>query len=123
MTFRPAFFACVALLVLLSWLPGDEMVRTGASGRLEHVVAYFGTAIVMALAYRERPRLLVQTLLLIALAGILESGQLYMPGRTAALFEFASSSAGAGLGGLLMRALRPRLLGFAGLDRLTVGRG
>ncbi|WP_428674659.1 hypothetical protein [Reyranella sp.] len=123
MTFRPAFFACVAALVLLSWLPGDEMVRTGANGRAEHAVAYFGTVVMMALAYRERPRLLVQTILLVALAGILEAGQLYAPGRTAALFDFASSSAGAGLGGLLMWALRPRLLNFAGLDRLTVGRG
>jgi len=40
MAFRPAFVA----LVLLSWLPGDEMVRTGANGRAEHAVAYFGTA-------------------------------------------------------------------------------
>jgi len=77
----------------------------------------------MALAYRERPRLLVQTLLLVTLAGLLEAGQLYAAGRTAALFDFASSSVGAGLGGIIMWALRPRLLGYAGLDRLTVGQG
>jgi len=122
LAFRSTFFACILALVLLSWLPGDEMVRTGANGRAEHAIAYFGTAVMMALAYRERPRLLVQTLLLVALAGILEAGQLYAPGRTAALFDFASSGAGAALGGLLMWALRPRLLGYAGLDRLTAER-
>jgi len=76
----------------------------------------------MALAYREKPRLHVQTLLLVALAGILEAVQLYAPGRTAALFDFASSGADAALWGLVMWALRDRLLGYAGLGRLTVGR-
>lgn len=106
---RLAFFACIGLLVLLSWLPGDAMVRTGVGGRIEHAVAYCGTAIVMALAYRERPRLAVQTLLLVILAAILEIGQLYVPGRSPAFLDFAASSTGAGLGGLLMAAVRPRL--------------
>jgi hypothetical protein len=122
MTFRPAFIACVVALVLLSWLPGDEVVRTGANGRLEHAVAYFGAAVIMALAYREKLRPLVQVLLLIVLAGILEAGQLYAPGRTAAFLDCASSGAGAAFGGLLMWALRDRLLGYAGLDRLMVER-
>lgn len=113
----PAFFACIVALVLLSWLPGDEMVRTGANGRAEHAIAYFGTAVTMALAYRERPRLLVQFFLLVVLAGILEAGQLYAPGRTAALLDFASSSAGAAVGGLLMWAGRPRILSCLGLVR------
>ena len=123
MAFRPAFFACIVLLALLSWLPGDEMVRTGVNGRVEHVMAYFGTAILMALAYRERPRLLVQFFLIGVLAGIFEVGQLYVPGRTAAFLDFAAGSAGAALGCLSMWVLRPRLLGYAGLDRLTVDRG
>jgi len=118
MALRLGFFACIVLLVALSWLPGNEMVRTGVGGRIEHVVAYFGTAIIMALAYRERPRLLIQTLLLAALAGILEVGQLYVPGRTSAFLDVTASSTGAVLGGLSMWALRPRLLGYTGLVRL-----
>lgn len=119
---RIAFFACLALLVILSWLPASEMVRTGISGRIEHGVAYFGTAAVMALAYRETPRLLVQVALLVALAAVLEVGQLYVPGRNSAFLDFASSSTGAALAGLLMAAARPRLLRVLGPDRTTLGR-
>jgi VanZ family protein len=98
------------------------MVRTGVGGRTEHAIAYFGTAIIMALAYRERPRLLVQFLLLVVLAGILEVGQLYVPGRTAAFLDFAASSTGAALGALLMWVVRPSLLSFTALDRPTTER-
>lgn len=114
---RLAFFTCVGLLVVLSWLPGDAMVRTGVGGRVEHAVAYLGTAVVMGVAYRERPRLPVQSLLLVALAGILEVGQLHVPGRTVAFLDFAASSIGAVLGGLLMRGIRPSLVSWLGLDR------
>lgn len=115
---RPAFFACITMLVALSWLPGDEVVRTGVSGRGEHVIAYFGTAVIMALAYRERLGLRIQALLLVVLAGILEVGQLFAPGRTPAILDFAASSAGAVLGGLAMVSIRPRALAWLGLDRL-----
>jgi hypothetical protein len=37
---RVAAWACVVLLAVLSWLPADEMIRTGVDGRIEHVVAY-----------------------------------------------------------------------------------
>jgi VanZ family protein len=114
---RAAFFACIALLVALSWLPGSAMVRTGISGRIEHAVAYFGTAFIMGLAYRDAPRLLVQFALLVALAAILEVGQLYVPGRTSAFLDFAASSTGVAAGGLLMRAARPGILSYLGFDR------
>jgi hypothetical protein len=104
---RPAFFACLVLLVLLSWLPGDAMVRTGIGGQVEHA---------MALAYREWPRLHVQTLLLVVLAGILEVGQLYVPGRSSAFLDFAASSAGVIIGGLLMWLVRPRVLIYLALQ-------
>lgn len=112
---RVAFFACIALLVVLSWLPASEMVRTGISGRMEHGVAYFGTTVIMGLAYREAPRLLVQFALLVALAAILELGQLQVPGRHSAFLDFASSSTGVALGGLLMWRARARILGWLGL--------
>jgi VanZ family protein len=85
------------------------MVRTGVGGQVEHAVAYFGTAVIMALAYREGPRFRVQTLLLVVLAGILEVGQLYVPGRSSAFLNFAASSAGVIIGGLLMWLVRPRV--------------
>lgn len=118
---RVAFFACIVLLVALSWLPAPEMVRTGISGRMEHGVAYFGTTVIMGLAYRAAPRLLVQSALLVALAAILEAGQLQAPGRNASLHDFASGSAGVALGGLLIWRARPRILGWLGMDRGTSG--
>ena len=118
---RAAFFACIVLLVVLSWLPGSAMVRTGAGGRLEHATAYFLTAIIMGLAYRATPRLLVQVLLIVALAAILEVGQLYVPDRTSALLDFAASSAGATLGGCLMWSVRARMLSYLGIDRISDG--
>ncbi len=114
---RVAFFACIALLVALSWLPAPEMVRTGISGRMEHGVAYFGTTVIMGLAYREAPRLLVQFALLVALAAILEVGQLHAPGRNASFLDFASGSTGVALGGLMMGWARPRILRWLGIDR------
>jgi VanZ family protein len=114
---RAAFFACIALLVALSWLPTSAMVRTGISGRLEHAVAYFGTAIVMALAYRQAPRLPVQFALLVALAAVLEVGQLYAPGRSSSFLDFAASSTGVAVGALLMRAARPTILSYLNFDR------
>jgi len=120
---RLAFFACLVVLVLLSWLPGDAMVRTGIGGQVEHTVAYFGTAVIMALAYRERPRLRLQVLLLVVLAGILEVGQLYVPGRSFAVFDFAASSAGAIIGGLLMWSVRPRVLIYLGVSSVEPEKG
>ena len=114
---RAAFFACIALLVALSWLPSSAMVRTGISGHLEHAVAYFGTAIAMGLAYRQAPRLAVQFALLVALAAILEAGQLYAPGRNSSFLDFAASSTGVAVGALLMRAARPTILSCLGFDR------
>lgn len=118
---RVAFFACIALLVALSWMPAAEMVRTGISGRMEHGVAYFGTTVIMGLAYREAPRLVVQSALLVALAAILEVGQLHAPGRNASYLDFASGSAGIALGGLLMWRARPRILRWLGFDRESSG--
>jgi VanZ family protein len=111
---RAAFFACIALLVALSWLPSSAMVRTGISGHLEHAVAYFGTAIAMGLAYRQAPRLPVQFALLVVLAAILEAGQLYAPDRNSSFLDFAASSTGVAVGALLMRATRPTILRACG---------
>jgi VanZ family protein len=111
---RAAAWFCIALLAVLSWLPGDEMVRTGIGGHLEHFTAYFGTMLVIATAYGASLGLPRPTLLLIAYAGVLELGQNFSPGRHPAVADFASSSLGAVVGSfagvlavrLLMR-LRP----------------
>lgn len=113
---RIAFPGCLALLAALSWLPAQVMTRTTLGGSLEHVVAYLGTAIVMALAYPGRPRLAVQAALLIAVAAVLETGQLLAAGRNASLLDFAAGAAGVAIGGFFMWFARRRIVACLELE-------
>jgi len=96
---RSAVVGCIIALAALSWLPADELARTDLGGHAEHVIAYMGTAIVLGLAFRLR--LDLQCLLLATFAAILETGQLFAPGRHASVDDFAFSTSGVLLGGLL----------------------
>jgi VanZ family protein len=91
---RWATWPCVVVLAVLSATPGDEMVRTGAPGFLEHLAGYAGAAGVAALGYGQRVSYCLIGALLIAYAGLLEVGQLWVPGRTSRALDFAFSSAG-----------------------------
>jgi VanZ family protein len=97
---RAVAWFCIALLAVVSWLPSEEMVRTGFDGHLEHFTAYFGTMLVIAAAYGASLGLPRPTLLLIAYAGVLELGQNFSPGRHPAVADFASSSLGVVVGSL-----------------------
>ena len=101
--FRWATWTCVVLLAVLSLTPGDEMVRTGAPGLLEHFVAYAGAASIAMLGYGRRVSGLPIAALLIAYAGLLELGQLWVPGRNSAMVDFGFSAAGVIAGGLFRR--------------------
>jgi VanZ family protein len=105
---RIATWFCVALLVLLSLLPAAEMVRTGYNGDLEHFVAYAGTGAAAALGYRRVPawRLAVA---FVVLAGLLELGQNFSPGRHPAAIDWAASSLGAAAGVTIARVAVSRL--------------
>jgi VanZ family protein len=98
---RVAAWFCIVLLAVLSWLPGDEMVRTGIDGHIEHFTAYFGTMLVIAMAYGAEVGLRRPALLLIVYAGILELGQNFSPGRHPAVYDFMSSALGAIVGSLV----------------------
>jgi len=91
---RPASWAAILLLALLSLLPKEEMIRTGAAGWLEHVVAYAGTMLLCAIAYAARRGILRPALALIAYAAALEFGQYFSLGRSPALADFAASASG-----------------------------
>jgi VanZ family protein len=92
--FRLAAWACVVLLGVLSWLPGEEMIRTGINTRIEHVIAYMGTMFLVGAAYALRLGLLRLVAMLVAYAGVLEIGQNFSPGRHPSVFDFAASSSG-----------------------------
>ena len=88
----------LAVIVVLSLVPGQDRPHSGLSGQLEHGLAYATNAALFALGYREsggRWRLL---LLLCSLAGALELMQLGIPGRTAEFAGFFASALGASLG-------------------------
>ena len=90
---RPASWAAILLLALLSLLPKEEMIRTGAAGWFEHVVAYAGTMLLCAAGYSTRLGILRPALALVAYAAALEFGQNISPGRSPALADFAASAA------------------------------
>jgi len=88
---------CLAVVAVLSLLPGPEMVRTGMGGSLEHVIAYAGTALACGLAWASRGwrRL---TLALLLFAGAMEVLQSLSPGRFAGFDDFLFSSTGVLIG-------------------------
>ncbi|AWN50303.1 hypothetical protein DK419_27895 [Methylobacterium terrae] len=92
------------VLVWLSWIPKDWEVRTGAAGQIEHFVAYAGTAGLLGLGFAHAPTRRLG-LALVGLAGVLEIGQIWVPGRTAQAIDFAASAGGALAGLAVARAL------------------
>jgi len=105
MLWKAAFIGCVIVLAALAWLPANAMTRTSLGGHAEHLIAYLGAATVMGFATRT-PRHVVQCLLLIGYAAILEAGQLYAIGRQASLQDFAFSSSGVLIGTTLAWIVR-----------------
>ena len=109
--FRIAGWLCIGVLVVLCWIPQEWEARTGLPGLIEHAIAYCGTAAIFAFAYQDsrRWRLIAG---FVVLAGVLEVGQLWVPGRTAQVAGFAASSIGAIAGVFLGRAAIIWLAGF-----------
>ena len=103
-----AFGFCLLLLSVLSWLPGEDLPRSGLSGKFEHFIAYAGTMLIGGLAWPARPyaaRLLGG---LTAYAAVMELGQLVAPGRHASIWDFLAGTVGVATTALLFRFLAPR---------------
>ena len=107
---RAAFIGCIIALMALAWLPEKAMTRTMLGGHAEHFIAYLGTSTIMGLVFRKSPRLVIQCVLLIMYAAVLEAGQLYSPGRHASFQDLAFSSAGVVTGGWFLWMARSRML-------------
>ena len=114
--FRLGAWTCVVLLALLSWLPAEEMTRTGINGRIEHFIAYMGTMLFVGAAYALRLGSLRIMAMLIGYAGILELGQNFSPGRHSTVLDFFASSFGVVAGAIAFQ------LGYALLRDTAVGR-
>ena len=106
---RALTWCCVILLAVLSLLPAQEMVRTGFPGRVEHFVAYAGSAAVAMAGYGANRSALQIIGGFWVYAGILEYLQHFSPGRHPAIEDFAASALGALCGGLAIAFLWRRL--------------
>jgi VanZ family protein len=87
--------ANAAALSAASWLPASIMVRTQTlPGPAEHALAYFATGICLMLLLQGQRSPTFIAACISAYAAVLEVGQMFVPGRHAALTDFVASSAG-----------------------------
>jgi VanZ family protein len=106
---RALTWFCVVLLAVLSLLPAQDMVRTGFPGRVEHIVAYAGSAAIAMAGYGARRGVAQIVAGFWVYAGILEYLQHFSPGRHPAIEDFTASALGALCGGLAIALIRRRL--------------
>jgi VanZ family protein len=100
--FRLVAWAALALLTVLSLVPGQMRPHVLSSGHVEHFTAYFLTSSVFVLAYRGWTKAALIAFCLSSYAGILEIAQLSIPGRHGQLSDFLISSTGVCTGAALL---------------------
>ena len=110
---RFATWFCIVLLAVLSLLPAEDVVRTGLSGRLEHFIAYAGSATVMIGGYGDRYGRMGVIGFYWVYAGILEYLQQFSPGRHVSIWDFAASALGAFCGVLASTLLARTLISWS----------
>jgi hypothetical protein len=87
-------YVAVAIIIVLSLVPGSARPQTGAPGPGEHVIAYLITAFLFGLRGASISNLIALGIILVAGAGVLETAQQWVPGRNAQLGDFIASSIG-----------------------------
>jgi VanZ family protein len=103
------------VLMLASWTPGDDMIRTGIlSGHAEHVIAYFLSGALMFAMLAARHAAWRTAAALVAYAGFLELGQTFVPGRHPAFDDLCFSAGGVVAGVIAGEVLRKLLVPFRG---------
>ena len=106
--YRLACIGILIALVVLSLLPANGMHRTELGGHAEHLLAYLGTALVLGIGAGPGTRLPL-LLTLIVYGGLLESLQMFSPGRTPQVGDFLYSAAGVVVGMFVARLLQTLL--------------
>ena len=100
--FQVAGVICLAVIAILSVLPGPERPHVLGSGNAEHLIAYAGAAFFASSLPILRGWRIV--LVLSAASLIFEGMQMFIPGRGPGLDNWAASTVGALAGLLLARA-------------------
>lgn len=101
---RIASLSAVALIVVLSVVPGSERPHVLASGNAEHFCAYAGSAFLLVAAFRK-PTWIYWVIGLALLSSALEIAQLWIPGRSSGIDNALASSCGALFGALGARSI------------------
>jgi VanZ family protein len=96
----------IAIIGVLSVVPGEARPHAFSPSQLEHVVAYLAVASTLALGYPGRRQFLAIVVLLTVYAGALEIAQLWVPGRLARVIDWLAGSAGAWTGASLVAIVR-----------------
>ena len=96
----------VLTIIVLSVVPGNMRPNVLGNDLYEHFAAYFIAGSLLAVGYLRPMQLLVSGVLLGICGGSLELVQLWIPGRTASVAEFATSALGAWVGLLVIIVVR-----------------
>ncbi len=91
-------------IAVLSLVPGRDRPHTGASGNVEHVMAYVLAAAVTRLAF-PHVQSRWQIIAFSAASAVFEICQIWIPGRSAGIDNWLASSSGAVVGVVLVRAV------------------
>jgi glycopeptide antibiotics resistance protein len=93
----------LAALPILSWLPAEDLLRTGfLSGHQEHFLAYMASGLLLATAV-PRYRFVNVAIFYGLLAIVLEVGQIFVPGRHPEVVTAIISMTGAVAGEIAAR--------------------
>jgi VanZ family protein len=99
------WLAILAILVL-SVVPGDLRPHVMPSKHVEHFAAYLIAALILASVDAKWWRAIVIPLSLMVYSGVLETAQLWIPGRDSSIGDFVASSLGAWCGVFLITLIR-----------------
>jgi VanZ family protein len=95
---RAAGWLAVLAIVVVSLVPGQLRPDVLGEKHFEHLAAYLGAAILLAVGYPRRLQFILIGVSLSVCSGVLEIVQLWIPGRSSSAADFAASSLGAWIG-------------------------
>jgi VanZ family protein len=103
---RKGAWLTVLTIIVLSVMPGKMRPHILGNDHYEHFIAYFVAGSLLAIAYLRPRQLMASGILLAICAGSMEFVQLWIPGRTTSAGGFASATAGAWIGLLVIVVVR-----------------
>lgn len=88
----------IALIALLSLVPGGLRPHSGAPKQIEHFIAYILAAAILTFGFSKSRNPMIIGAALCLYAAVLEIAQTVIPGRDGNVMDFLISSSGALLG-------------------------